>query len=371
MLKRDKLYINGHWAVPSGNEVFDVINPATEEIIGTVPAGGHGDADAAVRAARDAFDAWSATTPAERAEWLERIYAELQSRADEMTELIVDELGMPFKLTKIIQVGLPLATVESYAKLVRTFTFEERIGNSLVVKEAAGVVAAITPWNYPLHQIIAKVAPALAAGCTVVLKPSEVTPLNAYLLADAIDAAGLPAGVFNLVSGSGPLVGERLASHPDVDLVSFTGSTRAGKRVAELASAGIKRVALELGGKSPSLILDDADLAEAVKGTVKACYLNSGQTCNAWTRMLVPEVRYEEVVKIAVETAARFTPGDPRSEKTRLGPLVSRRQHERVLEYIRTGVKEGAELLLGGADAPSGLERGYFVSPTVFRQGET
>jgi len=366
MLKRDKLYINGHWAVPSGNEVFDVINPATEEIIGTVPAGGHGDADAAVRAARDAFDAWSATTPAERAEWLERIYAELQSRADEMTELIVDELGMPFKLTKIIQVGLPLATVESYAKLVRTFTFEERIGNSLVVKEAAGVVAAITPWNYPLHQIIAKVAPALAAGCTVVLKPSEVTPLNAYLLADAIDAAGLPAGVFNLVSGSGPLVGERLASHPDVDLVSFTGSTRAGKRVAELASAGIKRVALELGGKSPSLILDDADLAEAVKGTVKACYLNSGQTCNAWTRMLVPEVRYEEVVKIAVETAARFTPGDPRSEKTRLGPLVSRRQHERVLEYIRTGVKEGAELLLGGADAPSGLERGYFVSPTVF-----
>lgn len=366
MLKRDKLYINGHWAVPSGNEVFDVINPATEEIIGTVPAGGHGDADAAVRAAREAFDAWSATTPAERAEWLERIYAELQSRADEMTELIVDELGMPFKLTKIIQVGLPLATVESYAKLVRTFTFEERIGNSLVVKEAAGVVAAITPWNYPLHQIIAKVAPALAAGCTVVLKPSEVTPLNAYLLADAIDAAGLPAGVFNLVSGSGPLVGERLASHPDVDLVSFTGSTCAGKRVAELASAGIKRVALELGGKSPSLILDDADLAEAVKGTVKACYLNSGQTCNAWTRMLVPEERYEEVVKIAVETAARFTPGDPRSEKTRLGPLVSRRQHERVLEYIRTGVKEGAELLLGGADAPSGLARGYFVSPTVF-----
>jgi len=366
MLKRDKLYINGHWVAPSGNEVFEVINPATEEIIGTVPAGGLGDTDAAVRAARDAFDAWSVTTPAERAEWLEKIYAELRNRADQMTELIVDELGMPFKLTKMIQVGLPLETVESYIKLVRSYSFEERIGNSLVVKEAAGVVAAITPWNYPLHQIIAKVAPALAAGCTVVLKPSEVTPLNAFLLAEAIDAAGLPAGIFNLVSGSGPLVGERLAIHRDVDLISFTGSTRAGKRVAELASAGVKRVALELGGKSPSLILDDADLAEAVKGTVKACYLNSGQTCNAWTRMLVPEECYEDAAKIAVETAARFTPGDPRSEKTRLGPLVSKRQHERVLEYIRTGIKEGAELLLGGADAPAGLERGYFVSPTVF-----
>ncbi len=366
MLKRDKLYINGQWVAASGSDVFEVVNPATEEIIGTVPAAGQADADAAVLAARSAFDAWSATLPAERAEWLEKIHAELKNRAGEMTELITAELGMPLKLTKMIQVGLPIVTLESYVRLARTFPFEEEIGNSLVVKEAAGVVVAITPWNYPLHQIIAKVAPALAAGCTIVLKPSEVTPLNAFLLADIIDRVGLPAGVFNLVSGSGPVVGERLASHADVDLVSFTGSTRAGKRVAELASAGVKRVALELGGKSPSLILDDADLTEAVKGTVKACFLNSGQTCSAWTRMLVPEDRYEEAAKIAVEAAGKFTPGDPRDEKTRLGPLVSKRQHERVKEYIRVGIREGAELLLGGADAPAGLERGYFVSPTVF-----
>lgn len=366
MLKRDKLYINGCWVAPSVNDVFPVINPATEEVIGSVPAAGIADADAAVGAARAAFDAWSATLPGERAAWLEKIHAELQIRAAELTELIVDELGMPYKLTKMIQVGLPLATLESYAALARTFSFQEEIGNSLVVKEAAGVVAAITPWNYPLHQIIAKLAPALAAGCTVVLKPSEVTPLNAFLLAEAIAAAGLPAGVFNLVSGSGPVVGERLASHPEVDLVSFTGSTSAGKRVAELASAGVKRVALELGGKSPSLILDDADLVEAVTGTVKACFLNSGQTCNAWTRMLVPAERYEDAARIAVDVAAKFTPGDPRGEKTRLGPLVSKRQLERVREYIRTGCAEGAELLLGSADAPAGQERGYFVAPTVF-----
>jgi betaine-aldehyde dehydrogenase len=256
--------------------------------------------------------------------------------------------------------------LKSFVGHARSYSFEEQIGNSLVVKEAAGVVAAITPWNYPLYQIIAKVAPALAAGCTVVLKPSEVTPLNAFLLADVIDWVGLPAGVFNLVSGSGSLVGERLAGHEEVDLVSFTGSTRAGKRVAELAAAGVKRVALELGGKSPSLILDDADLAKAVKGTVASCYLNSGQTCNAWTRMLVPEERYEEAAQLAVTAAVKFIPGDPWDEKTRLGPLVSKRQHERVKEFIQSGIQEGAELLLGGADAPEGLERGYFVSPTVF-----
>ncbi len=366
MLTRDKLYINGEWVAASSSAVFEVVNPATEEIIGSVPAAGPAESDSAVLAARRAFEAWSVTSPAERAEWLEKIHAELKSRAGEMTELIMAELGMPLKLTKIIQVGLPLEILESYANHARTFCFEERIGNSLVVKEPAGVVVAITPWNYPLYQIIAKVAPALAAGCTIVLKPSEVTPLNAFLLADIIDRVGLPAGVFNLVSGSGQVVGERLVGHENVDLISFTGSTRAGKRVAELASAGVKRVALELGGKSPSLILDDADLAEAVKGTVTSCYLNSGQTCNAWTRMLVPEDRYEEAAKVAVVAAGKFTPGDPRDEKTRLGPLVSKRQHERVKEYIRTGIREGAELLLGGAEAPAGLERGYFVSPTVF-----
>jgi acyl-CoA reductase-like NAD-dependent aldehyde dehydrogenase len=366
MLNWDKLYINGKWVPASGNDVFEVLNPATEEIIGKVPAGREQDADAAVMAARNAFSGWSTTPAAERAEWLEKIHAELKNRAGQMAELITAELGMPFKLTKMIQVGLPLVTLESYANHARTFPFEEQIGNSLVVKEAVGVVAAITPWNFPLNQIIAKVAPALAAGCTVVLKPSEVTPLDAFLLADIIHHVGLPEGVFNLVSGSGPVVGERLAGHGEVDMVSFTGSTRAGKRVAELASAGVKRVALELGGKSPSVILDDADLEEAVKGTVKSCFLNSGQTCSAWTRMLVPEDRYEEAAKIAVNVAGKFVPGDPMDDKTRLGPLVSKRQHDRVMDYIRRGCREGAELLLGGSDAPEGLERGYFVKPTVF-----
>jgi betaine-aldehyde dehydrogenase len=366
MLIRDKLYINGQWVAASCSEVFVVVNPATEEIIGRIPAAGQPDADAAVMAARNAFERWSSTSVAERAQWLEKIHVELKNRSGEMAELITEELGMPFKLTRSIQVGLPMVTLASFANHARTFPFEEQVGHSLVVKEAAGVVAAITPWNYPLHQIIAKVAPALAAGCTVVLKPSEVTPLNAFLLADIIDHVGLPAGVFNLVSGAGPIVGEHLASHEQVDLVSFTGSTRAGKRVAELASAGIKRVALELGGKSPSIILDDADLEEAVKGTVKSCFLNSGQTCSAWTRLLVPEDRYDEAARLAVNAAKKFPPGNPRDENARLGPLVSKRQHQRVTDYIRRGCQEGAILLLGGADAPAGLERGYYVQPTVF-----
>lgn len=366
MLKRNELYINGQWIPASGDEVFEVVNPANEETIGTVPAASAADADAAVRAARNAFEQWSMTPVAERASWLEKIHAELKHRADEMSEVITAELGMPFKLTKMIQVGLPLATLESFVNLARSFSFEEHIGHSLVVKEPAGVVAAITPWNYPLHQIIAKVAPALAVGCPVVLKPSEVTPLNAFLLADVIAQVGLPPGVFNLVSGSGPVIGEHLAGHADVDLISFTGSTRAGKRVAELAAEGVKRVALELGGKSPSVILDDAELPEAVKGTVKACFLNSGQTCSAWTRMLVPEERYEEAAELAVHAAGKFVPGDPMNQNTRLGPLVSKRQHERVTEYIRGGIQEGAMLLLGGTEAPAGLERGYYVQPTVF-----
>jgi betaine-aldehyde dehydrogenase len=366
MLKREELYIGGTWMPATGEGRFDVINPATGDVIGTVPAGREEDVDRAVGAARKAFEGWASTPVEERAGWLDKIRGELKRRADEMTGLITDELGMPYKLTGMIQVGLPLATLASYAGHARSFKFEDEIGHSLIVKEPAGVVAAITPWNYPLHQVVAKLAPALVAGCTVVLKPSEVTPLSAFLLADIIDHVGLPPGVFNLVSGDGPVVGERLAQHPDVDLISFTGSTRAGKRVAELAAVTVKRVALELGGKSPSVILDDADLVEAVKGTVKACFLNSGQTCSAWTRMLVPENRYAEAAQIAVETAAKFTPGDPRDEKTRLGPLVSKRQHDRVLDYIRRGIEEGADLLLGGTDAPEGLERGYYVRPTVF-----
>ena len=251
MLKRDKLYIDGQWVAASGSEVFEVTNPATEEIIASVSTAGPAEVDAAVQAARHAFAAWSGTSPAERAEWLDTIHTELNRREKELTELIMAELGMPLKLTKIIQVESSLEILKSFVGHARSYSFQERIGNSLVVKEAAGVVAAITPWNYPLYQIIAKVAPALAAGCTVVLKPSEVTPLNAFLLAEVIDRVGLPAGVFNLVSGSGSLVGERLVSHEEVDLISFTGSTRAGKRIAELAAAGVKRVALELEENLP------------------------------------------------------------------------------------------------------------------------
>jgi betaine-aldehyde dehydrogenase len=261
---------------------------------------------------------------------------------------------------------MPAMVMGSYAKLLGEYSFEEQIGNSLILKEPVGVVGCITPWNYPLHQVVAKVAPALAAGCTVVLKPSEVAPLTAFMLAEIIDEARLPAGVFNLVTGLGPVVGEALASHPGVDMISFTGSTRAGKRVSELAAQTVKRVALELGGKSPNIILDDADFEKAIKAGVNNCYFNSGQTCSAHTRMLVPRERQEEAVKIAKDAAESFTIGDPREGKARLGPLVSEVQRDRVRNYINKGVEEGATLVTGGAQAPDGLEKGYFVRPTVF-----
>ncbi len=273
---------------------------------------------------------------------------------------------MPLKLAAQIQVGSPVANFGYYAKMVQDFAWEETTGNSRVVREPVGVVVCITPWNYPLHQIAAKVAAALAAGCTVVLKPSEVAPLNAFVLAEVIDAAGLPPGVFNLVSGAGAVIGEALVAHPEVDMISFTGSTRAGKRISEVAAATVKRVALELGGKSASVILEDADLPAAVKGTVNACFLNSGQTCSAHTRMLVPESRYDEAARIAVEVAQKFTVGDPFGGNARLGPLVSAAQRERVRGYIRKGIEEGAELLHGGPEAPADLPTGYYVQPTVF-----
>jgi betaine-aldehyde dehydrogenase len=285
---------------------------------------------------------------------------------EEIGRLIAGEVGMPVKLATMIQAGSPTATFGMYAKMLGSFAFEEKVGSSLVLREPVGVVAAITPWNYPLHQIAAKVAPALAAGCTVVLKPSEVAPLNAFVLAEIIHAAGLPAGVFNLVTGFGPVVGEAMARHPEVDMVSFTGSTRAGKRVSELASATVKRVALELGGKSAAVVLDDADIPAAVKGTINACFLNSGQTCSAHTRLLVPENKYDEAANIAVELTKGFTVGDPFGGTAKLGPLISGLQRERVRGYIRKGIEGGAELLTGGADAPEGLPRGYYVKPTIF-----
>ena len=366
MILRDKFFINGQWVAPSSKDSIDVHNAGTGEVMGKVPAGMDKDIDAAVAAARAALEGWSATPAAKRAEYLQKISDGLKARAAELASTIAQEVGMPIKLAGRIQAGLPIANFSNYAKIASGYEFEKRIGNSLVVQEPVGVVGAITPWNYPLHQIALKVAPALAAGCTVVLKPSEIAPFNAFILAEVVEAAGLPKGVFNLVTGFGPAAGEALVKHPQVDMISFTGSTRAGKRISEVAAQTVKRVALELGGKSASVILEDADLAVAVKGTVSGCYLNSGQTCTALTRMLVPASKYDEAAKLAVEAAKGFTLGDPMSEATRLGPLSSKMQLDRVRGYIKKGVEEGAELLTGGADQPEGVPGGYFVKPTVF-----
>ncbi|MCL1619696.1 aldehyde dehydrogenase family protein [Ralstonia pseudosolanacearum] len=365
MQQRDTLFINGQWVAPQGKGTIDVIHSTTEAVMGTIPEGSAADAEAAVAAARAAFDGWAATPAPKRADIIQKIADGLKARSEALAQLIAGEVGMPIKLARAIQVGSPVFNWGHFARLLGAFPFEARVGNSLVVREPVGVVGAITPWNYPLHQITLKVAPALAAGCTVVLKPSEVAPLNAFVLAEVIEAAGLPPGVFNLVTGYGPVVGEVLASHPEVDMVSFTGSTRAGKRVAELASQTVKRVALELGGKSASVVLDDADLAAAVKGTLSACFLNSGQTCSAHTRLLVPRARYEEVKALAKQFAATYVPGDPAQETTRLGPLISAVQRDRVLGYIRKGLEEGAELIAGGPEKPEGVSTGYFVRPTV------
>ena len=367
MPNRDKFYIGGQWVAPSGKETIDVHNAGTGEVMGRVPAGTEKDADAAAKAARGAFDSWKEMPVEKRAECLEKISAGLKARADEIARTIAQEVGMPVKMSARIQAGLPIANFANYAKLAREFQWEEKVGNSLVVREPVGVVLAITPWNYPLHQIALKVAPALAAGCTVVLKPSEVAPFNAFILAEVIEAAGLPKGVFNLLTGYGPAVGEALVKHPEVDMISFTGSTRAGKRISELAAQSVKRTSLELGGKSASVILDDADLAQAVKSTVNGCYLNSGQTCTALTRMLVPENLYPEAARLAAEVAKGFTVGDPLQETTKLGPLSSQAQLERVRSYIQKGLAEGAQLVAGGAEPPEGAPKGgYYVRPTVF-----
>ena len=367
MLIRDRFFIGGAWVAPSSKETIDVHNAGNGAVMGRVPLGDDKDVDRAVQAARSALDAWAGTAPAERAQYLEKISAGLKARADELAKLIAQEVGMPLKMASRIQAGLPIANFANYARLVRDFAFEQRVGNSVVVREPVGVVAAITPWNYPLHQIALKVAAALAAGCTVVLKPSEIAPFNAFVLAEVMEAAGLPKGVFNLVTGLGPQAGEALVKHPGVDMVSFTGSTRAGKRISELAAQQVKRVALELGGKSASVILDDADIATAVKSTVNGCYLNSGQTCTALTRMLVPASKYEEAAKLAAEAAKGFSVGDPLAEGTKLGPLSSAQQLERVRSYIKKGMAEGAELIAGGAEPPEGAPAGgYYVRPTVF-----
>jgi acyl-CoA reductase-like NAD-dependent aldehyde dehydrogenase len=363
---RDRLYVGGAWVEPDGSGTLEVVEASTEQPLGSVPEGTAEDARRAVAAARDAFDGWAATPVAERQRLLRAIADGLEARADEIARTVTAEVGMPLKLSRIIQAGLPIASFRMAADLLDEIALEEEAGTALIVRDPVGVVAAITPWNYPLHQVACKVAPALAAGCTVVLKPSEVAPLSAFILAEVVEQVGLPAGVFNLVTGVGPVVGEAIASDPDVDMVSFTGSTRAGKRVSELASQSVKRVALELGGKSPYVILDDADLSKAVPNGVAKAFLNSGQTCSALTRMLVPREQLAEAEQIAAATAEAFAPADPTGERSGIGPLVSEVQRERVRGYIAKGLDEGARLVTGGAEAPEDLPQGYYVRPTVF-----
>jgi aldehyde dehydrogenase (NAD+) len=361
----DKLYIDGAWVPSEGTDTLEVIDSTTEAVFATIPAGVAADIDRAVAAAKAAFTTWSEAPAPERSKLLRRVAEELEARRDEIADVITHEVGMPKGQSAAIQVGMGISAFSTASELASTFEFEDT-SDGLVVREPIGVVGCITPWNYPLNQIGAKVAYALAAGCTVVLKPSEVAPVNAFILAEIMDEIGFPAGVFNLVTGLGPVVGEALAAHPDVDMVSFTGSTRAGRRVAELAAPSIKRVALELGGKSPNVLLDDADFPDAVKRGVAAAYANSGQTCSALTRMLVPRTRLAEVEDLARDVAEGYTVGDPFADGTRLGPLISSVQRDRVRGYIEKGVEEGATLVTGGADAPESLETGYFVKPTVF-----
>jgi acyl-CoA reductase-like NAD-dependent aldehyde dehydrogenase len=365
-MNRDQIYVGGRWAASSGTERIGVTDPYSEERFASVPAGAPPDVERAVGAARAAFPAWSRTSVDERLGYLEAIHAGVHRRAEELAETITAELGSPIRESRETQVGLALTGFDGVRKVTGEIAFEETIGNSLVLREPAGVAACITPWNYPLHQITLKVASALAAGCTVVLKPSEVTPLNAYVLAEIIHDSGLPAGVFNLISGAGVPVGEALVSHRDVDLVSFTGSTRAGVRISQLAAPKVNRVCLELGGKSASLILDDADLEAAIPDAMARCVTNSGQSCSALTRLLVPENRMREAVDLAIAVARRYVLGDPRDERVELGPLVSATQRDRVRSYIRTGVEEGAVVASGGPEVPDELGRGYFVVPTVF-----
>ncbi|MFD7709049.1 aldehyde dehydrogenase family protein [Streptomyces sp. NPDC059785] len=356
MKAHDGMYIDGAWRPAAGPDTIEVVNPVDERIVGRVPAGTVEDVDAAVRAARAAFPGWAATAPAQRAARLSALRDVLDARRDEIAETVTAELGSPPPFSQKVHASLPILVAGSYAELAATYPFEEKAGNSTVYQEPVGVVGAITPWNYPLHQIVAKVAPALAAGCTVVLKPAEDTPLVAQLFAEAVAEAGVPAGVFNLVTGLGPVAGQALAEHPHVDMVSFTGSTAVGRRIGATAGAAVKRVALELGGKSANVILPSADLAKAVNVGVANVMSNSGQTCSAWTRMLVHTSQYEEAVELAAAAAGKY--GE------RIGPVVNARQQQRVRGYIEKGVAEGARLVAGGPEAPR--EQGYYVSPTVF-----
>jgi aldehyde dehydrogenase (NAD+) len=361
-----KFYIDGQWVDPVRPHTIDVINPATEEPCGRISLGSAEDVDLAVAAAKRAEASYAATTREERLELLQAVLAEFMKRYDEIAEAVMDEMGAPWGLARGPQAGSGPQHIKAAIRSLKSFEFEERNRDTLIVKEPIGVCALITPWNWPVNQVAVKVAPALAAGCTMVLKPSEIAPFDAMIFAEVLDAAGVPAGVFNLVNGDGPGVGAALSQHPDVAMVSFTGSTRAGVAVAQNAAPTVKRVAQELGGKSANILLDDVDLDAAVSDGAGNCFDNTGQSCDAPTRMLVPRDRMEEAAAIAAEVANDTRVGDPRDDATEVGPLVSEQQWDKVQDLIRKGIDEGATLVAGGTGRPEGLETGYFVRPTVF-----
>lgn len=374
MINRDKIYVDGKWIAPSSHDTIQVWDSTDESVMATIPSCTAKDVDVAVKAARAAFESWSTLDVQERAKYMSRIGDGLAGRMDEIATAITRETGMTKFLSQMIQVGLPINSFKQAAAVAEKFAFSREVGSSLVVREPIGVVGCITPWNYPLHQIAAKVAFAMAAGCTVVLKPSEVAPLDAFMLAEIIDEVGLPAGVFNLVTGTGSVVGEAMAGHSGVDMMSFTGSTRAGRRVSQVAAETVKKVALELGGKSANIICDDLDeatFAKAVSSGVGKAFLNSGQTCSALTRMLVPRSRLAEAEQHVVTAANAMVVGDPFEKTTHLGPLASAAQRDRVNGYIQRGIDEGAKLLVGGVGVPNGVTKGYYVQPTVFSDVET
>ena len=366
MYDNRRFYIDGAWVDPIEAIEFKVINPATEAVAGVISMGGPKDVDRAVAAARRAFERYSRTTPAERLALLERVLAAYNAHYDEIARAISTEMGAPIKLAKGSQTRIGVGHISAMIEVLKTFQFEQLQGTTRLVLEPVGVCALITPWNWPMNQVAAKVVPALAAGCTMVLKPSEYSPFSAIIWAKVMHEAGVPAGVFNLINGDGPHVGAPLSSHRDIDMVSFTGSTRAGTEVAKNAAASVKRVHQELGGKSPNILLDDADFERAVKQSVLHVFQNSGQSCNAPTRMLVPAARLAEVEAIAKRITASVVVGDPTSEGTTVGPVVSKVQFERVEGYIEKGIAEGAKIIAGGTGRPQGLTKGYFVRPTIF-----
>jgi aldehyde dehydrogenase (NAD+) len=361
-----QFYIDGKWVDPVTPNPFDVINPATEAVCGRISLGSAADVDLAVAAARRAFETYSQTSREERIALLEAILAEFSRRHDEVAEAIMEEMGAPWGLAKNAQAASGPQHIKAALRALKTFEFEERNRTTLIVKEPIGVCGLITPWNWPMNQIAVKVAPALAAGCTMVLKPSEIAPFDAMIFAEILDAAGVPAGVFNLVNGDGPGVGTALSQHPDVDMMSFTGSTRAGVLVAQNAAPTVKRVAQELGGKSANIILDDADFENAVKSGAADVFENTGQSCDAPSRMLVPKDRMDEAAALAASVAEATIVGDPTDEKTEVGPLVSEVQWNKVQVLIQKGIDEGATLAAGGTGRPQGLDKGYFARPTVF-----